>query len=525
MVAEPFADPLSKDFFERAEGPVLVTDQAGVLVQANAKALAASHPLAGLIGTKIDDVTTALPGHRVDHQMSFALGEPVYTIYHLRSTRTTTHVDQLTGLLNRVGVNAEMSTRLSTPGDPGFCLFFLTVKGLSEVNDRLGHSAGDAVIQLVADAVRAALPTALFQGRTENSVFVAAMPRGGTTKEYFGQAEVLRQRIASLTLGDTPVGLSINLGMADVPTVAADVADLRSLIDYCLSLMKTERNRGDVRRFTRKDFAAMTERKALEDDVKRAVKENQFVLFYQLQVDTMSAAIVGAEALVRWRHPTKGILPPSVFIPVLEALGLMREVELYIVSKSIHDLGMLIRQHLLPEGFKLSVNCTPEVFALGNFPNSLFRALDRQHVPHDVFKVEIVESASMEDTGTVHDNFKALRKAGIDIALDDFGTGYSSFSHVTTFDFTQFKLDKSFIDTILTDKKQRQVVTGIINLAHGLGVDIIAEGVETAAQSALLRKLGCNKVQGYLFAKPVSFNEFKDRLAEFKQSPRVAPIQ
>ena len=525
MVAQPFADPLSKDFFERAEGPVLVTDQAGLLVQANAKALTASPGIAAHIGGRAGNVAVLLPGHGIDHHMAFALGESVFTVYHFRSDHPATHLDQLTTFLNRAGVYSEISARLADPRTSGFCFFFLAVDGLAEVNDRFGQEAGDEAIQLVATLMRESLPTSLFLGRTQNNVFVAALPAGGTTQDYFGQADALRQRIGSLTRTGAPLGLSINLGMVDVPTVVSDPVQLRDFVDYCFSLMKREKHRGNVRRFSRKDFAALEEQKSLESDVKRAIRESQFVIFYQLQVDTKGGAAIGAEALVRWRHPSKGIIAPGVFLPVVEALGLTAELESYIVSKSVRDLSMLIREGLLPPHFKLSVNCTPELFARGNFPSSLFNALDRSGVPHSAFKVEIVESASMEDTGTVRENFKALREAGIDIALDDFGTGYSSFSHVTNFDFTQFKLDKSFIDTMLTDTKQLHVVEGIVKLAGSLGVDVIAEGVETAAQAVALRKIGCSKVQGYLFAKPVSLEDFKIRLAEFKQTKKIGPIQ
>jgi EAL domain-containing protein (putative c-di-GMP-specific phosphodiesterase class I) len=240
---------------------------------------------------------------------------------------------------------------------------------------------------------------------------------------------------------------------------------------------------------------------ALERDLQHAVERQQLVVHYQPQVNADTERVVGIEALVRWQHPERGLVPPALFIPVAEKAGLIRQIGDWVLNQALSDCATWSAQGL--PAVPVAVNLSMAQFRDEHLCDTISDALARSGVPAQMLELELTESVAMEDSEFTIATIDSLKKLGVALSIDDFGTGYSSLSYLKRFDIDKLKIDQSFVHDLTVDADDEAIVGAVIQLAHSLGLKTIAEGVETRAQVAFLHGRGCDEFQGYLFSRPV----------------------
>jgi EAL domain-containing protein (putative c-di-GMP-specific phosphodiesterase class I) len=253
--------------------------------------------------------------------------------------------------------------------------------------------------------------------------------------------------------------------------------------------------------------AGALERLLLENALRQGLAEKQFVLHYQPQVDLISGRVVGVEALVRWQHPEMGLIPPAKFIPIAEETGLIAAIGEWVLREACRQNRHWQEARLLSA--PIAVNLSSRQFAMGDLARVIGDALSESGLAASRLEVEITESMLVQDVEKTLSTLKSLKESGVRIAVDDFGTGYSSLSYLKRFPLNRLKIDQSFVRDLTTDRDDQAIASAVINLGHSLGLAVIAEGVETDAQLSILRSLGCNEAQGYLFARPMPVAEME----------------
>jgi len=291
-----------------------------------------------------------------------------------------------------------------------------------------------------------------------------------------------------------------SIGISVYPKDGASFDELFKNADIAMYKAK-ESGRNAFHFFTREMNAGALERLLLENALRQALAEEQFVLYYQPQIDLINGAVVGVEALVRWQHPEMGLIPPTKFIPIAEETGLIAPIGEWVLREACRQNRFWQESRLLSA--PIAVNLSVRQFALGDLLDVIVGALDASALPAGRLEVEITESMLVQDVEKTLSTFSALKARGVRIAVDDFGTGYSSLSYLKRFPLNRLKIDQSFVRDLTTNRDDQAIASAIINLGHSLGLVIIAEGVETEAQLQILRSLGCNEAQGYFFAKPM----------------------
>jgi EAL domain-containing protein (putative c-di-GMP-specific phosphodiesterase class I) len=254
---------------------------------------------------------------------------------------------------------------------------------------------------------------------------------------------------------------------------------------------------------------AASERLRLENGLRMALARREFNLHYQPQVDARDSRIVGAEALLRWRHPTRGPQSPASFIRVLEDSGLIVEVGQWVIEEACRTGARLLAEGRIDiENFSLSVNISPRQFRQSDFVERLLALLHKTRLPPSLLKLEITEGIVIQQLDDTIARMERLREAGVQFAMDDFGTGYSSLTYLKRLPVDSLKIDQSFVRDAPSNSNDAEIVRAIIAMGHSLGLDLVAEGVETPEQLALLTEQGCHLYQGYLFGRPVPLDDF-----------------
>jgi diguanylate cyclase (GGDEF)-like protein len=407
--------------------------------------------------------------------------------------------DGLTGLANRAVLRERMQeglARLQRGGTP-FSLFILDLDLFKAVNDSLGHPVGDELLKVVAQRLSACLretDTVARLGGDEFAVLAAAA--GDQRQAALATAKLLLEAVAApYDIDGHKLDVATSIGIALAPDHGVDVDQLIKSADLALYKAKAE-GRNTCRLFEAAMGAEAHSRRALEIDLRDAFDRGELELHYHPIVDIRATEIVSVEALVRWRHPQRGMIAPGDFIPLAEETGL------------IHSLGeWVLRQACAaaagwPPHIRVAVNLSPVQFRRGNLTDTISAALRDSGLPAERLKLEITESVLMEgnaeNMGTLH----RLRGLGISIVLDDFGTGYSSLSYLRMFPFDQIKIDRSFVSELSSNTDCAAIVSAVAGLGRSLHVATVAEGVETEEQLLLVRAAGCTHAQGFLFGRP-----------------------
>ncbi len=422
--------------------------------------------------------------------------------------------DVLTGLPNRLLFEEQLGRVLHLDPDTfGLCaVLFLDLDNFKLVNDSLGHDAGDLLLCSVARRLEGCLRTSDVVARHKSKWSVAR--HGGdefTVLLYSLQsprdAEVIAERIIlalsePFAIGTHEVAVGASIGIAFGESDHKTAADAIREADTAMYYAKTG-GRSRFRIFDPEMQTVASARLALECDVRHAIKSNQFFLEYQPIVRLASGVVEGFEALCRWQHPRGEKIGPDVFVPVVESLGLIGRLGRTVLELACAD-AIQWNQPLANEtGISVTVNCSSGEFGQPHFKNDLLLALDKAGIDPRMLRIEVTESALMQNPEQARSIISELREIGIRIGIDDFGTGYSSLAYLHRLPLDLLKIDKSFVQNMLQCSETREIVRTIITLAQNLNLDIVAEGVETKDQQQLLFEMGCTHAQGYLYSKSI----------------------
>jgi diguanylate cyclase (GGDEF)-like protein len=411
--------------------------------------------------------------------------------------------DSLTGLPNRETFNQLLHAAIKTAqrDDLKFALLFIDLDRFKVINDSLGHEAGDALLVEIADRLRQNLRSRDIVARLGGDEFVVILEHTAGRRDI---EEIARKLL--LAVGE-PVQLSghecqatTSIGIAMFPADGTDVHTLTKNADMAMYLAK-EDGKNNFRFFTQGAKMQSIERLTLETCLRHALARDQFSLHYQPKVDMATGQVTGVEALLRWTHPERGMLPPAQFIPLAEETGLIVPIGCWVLKEACAQNMAWQRCGLRP--VSMAVNLSPRQFADENLLNDIDEALAASGMSPVLLQIEVTESMMMHNVNRAIKVLDAIQSRGIRIAIDDFGTGYSSMSLMKQFPIDTIKIDRSFVRDLPDDTEDQAIAQAIISMGRALGMTIVAEGVETPEQEAFLRNHGCDEMQGYLFSRPV----------------------
>ncbi|MGA2288280.1 putative bifunctional diguanylate cyclase/phosphodiesterase, partial [Bradyrhizobium sp.] len=412
--------------------------------------------------------------------------------------------DTLTGLANRAVFTErliEASRHLASQGE-GYAVIMLDLDKFKVINDTLGHPAGDRLLVEVAGRLRTAIRKADALARTGGDEFAIILSQAPNPPEI---AIALALRIISsmavpFDLGGQMASVGISIGLALAPEHGFDAEDLLKKADLALYAAKAG-GRNTYRVFQREMLEYFQIQQARESELRDAIEQNQFEVFYQPVIDANTTRLKAFEALVRWRHPTKGLIAPDKFIPLAESTGLIRPLGRWILQQSCKDAASW------PSHIEVAVNISAVQLSDGRLFADVLGVLTQTGLSPHRLELEITETSLLENQDLILATIRQLRNLGITMALDDFGTGYSSINYLINFPFDKIKIDKSFTQGCLSRADCKAVVAAVLALAQGLGIATTAEGVETQEQFDYLRSVGVDFIQGYLFGRPAPVGE------------------
>ena len=373
-------------------------------------------------------------------------------------------------------------------------LAYLDIDRFKDINDTLGHHAGDELIKAVANRLKDFIGESDFLARFGGDEL--AVLRISRTDDAAVLSDMLLKAFStSYSLFGQRIKISASIGLVIAPKHGVNVEELMRKADIALYQAKAE-GRDRAVAFTEEMGQDVEIRRAVELDLREAIEKDQLSLFYQPVVTAATDDVAGVEALLRWQHPTRGNIPPMTFIPIAEEAGLMPGLGAWVLERAFID-------HALWPEFEMAINLSPDQFRHVDL-EQLLKDLVRKHsVDTSKIVLEITESLLLESSPRVHATLKAIKEMGFKIALDDFGTGYSSLTYLRTFTFDKLKIDRSFVTGLPEAQNSRTIVRAIVNLGRTLGMEVVAEGVESEAEAAMMRLFGCTSLQGYFFSRPV----------------------
>ncbi len=389
-------------------------------------------------------------------------------------------------------------------------LLYLDVDNFKNINDSLGHLAGDQLLQEVARRIAHAIADTDAVGRPGGDEFLIILGEADAAAAMHTAQQLLSAIAQPYATAEQPLNITASIGIAVFPRDGEDFDELHKNADIALYKAK-ELGRNRYHFFTQELNSAAMERLTLENALRSALGNGELVLHYQPQVDIDNSRIFGVEALLRWTHPQLGAVPPDRFIPIAEETGLIGTIGEWVMFEACRQTKAWQQAGLPP--ISVAVNASTRQFTLCDMYQTVSRALNETGVAPELLEVEITESLLAQDLETTLEVLRRIKALGVRIAVDDFGTGYSSLAYLKRFPIDKLKIDQSFVRDLETDLDDRAIAAGVINLGHSLGLTVIAEGIETEEQQQLLRGLGCDEAQGYLFSRPLS----ADALAELLQ--------
>jgi diguanylate cyclase (GGDEF)-like protein len=416
------------------------------------------------------------------------------------------NVDVLSGLPNRGRVRQLLgdSLRTATAGNCPCAIMFLDLDGFKPVNDTFGHPKGDAVLRAVAKRLVDEVASDGHVGRMGGDEFAIVISDGQSRKKVEQLADRIIAAIKEPYLIDqTEIRIGVSIGCAFGPIDGATVDDLILKADLALYQAK-DAGRGCARYFSSELQSEQDDRVRLESDLRSAVASGQFHLAYQPLINAKTQKLVGFEALIRWNHPQRGLVPPAVFIPVAEESGLMPTIGEWVIYEACKAAASW------PEPITVALNISPKQISSPALPNIVSDALARFKLPGNRIELEVTEGVFLGDNGSTLDVLKRLRALGVGIALDDFGTGYSSIGYLNKAVFHKLKIDGSFVREAGSRPENVAIIQSIVQLAKSFRMNVTAEGVETAEDFERMRDLGCDTIQGYLFGKPLAYERAND---------------
>jgi diguanylate cyclase len=438
----------------------------------------------------------------------------------LKSEERAQHLaghDTLSGLPNRLRYTEHLTALLARceADGGGLAVLFIDLDKFKEVNDTYGHAAGDQVLvgcaERMANQLRANDVLARFGGDE------FAVIQTGVKSAH--DSELLARRLIdairpAFQIGEAEAYVGASIGVALAPENGTDAAELMRLADIAMYRAKNEgRNRACF--FEQRMDDTLRLRKVIEDDLRHAIARNELELHYQPQVSADGSRIIGIEALVRWRHPQHGVIPPMEFIGIAEERGIIIQLGEWVIRRACLDASKW-------GDITVACNVSAIQFRQTDFVQSVSNALADTNFDPARLELELTESIVMTDADKAEESMMDLRAMGVKLALDDFGTGYSSLIYLRRFAFDKIKLDKSFLDSLEDTGESAILVHSVVHLGRALGLTVTAEGVETAEQQRFLQAVGCHLLQGYLFSRPVTAQQIDEMLAKEDPFGRAA---
>ena len=436
-----------------------------------------------------------------------------------RKLRYQAQHDSLTNLPNRDLLLTRLAEVLSAGAQTGARtgLLVIDLDRFKEVNDTLGHAVGDQLLaQIGPRLLSGTVRTQDLVARLSGDEFAVVLPDIEDTAAVVAVAErVLSALHSPFTLGSVRADIAASIGVALAPDHAEDPAELLRHADTAMYEAKDTAAGVSVFQPHRGDRAPT--RFGLLGELRRALDNDELVVYYQPKVDISTDAACGVEALVRWQHPDRGLLPPGEFVPVIETTALMHRLTEYVLDAALDQASAWSDQgHRIP----VSVNLSARGLHDQALPARVLSALGRHGVPASLLRLEITETAVMHDPDSSLSVLTELAHAGIGLSLDDFGTGYSSMTYLQRLPVTELKVDRSFVTGLTARRADSVLVRSAIDLAHNLGMLVVAEGVEDSETLTELRELGCDIAQGYHLARPMPADKLSAWLAEQTRPPR-----
>ncbi len=434
--------------------------------------------------------------------------------------------DRLTALPNRHRFELELNDAINAARDSGsvVSVVFIDLDGFKIVNDTLGHSAGDSLLSLVSERFIACLKPSDLLARMGGDEF-ALILRG---QQSAAAANAIAQRmLESLSVPFNVVGETVSvgasIGVSQYPTHGSTGGDVLRCADIAMYQSKHS-GKGQILFYDESLATEAQERNILESQLRQALQNSEFRLMYQPQVRCSDNTVVAVEALIRWDHPTRGVVSPLEFIPVAESIGVVNAIGTWVIEESVRQLSVWKDSPM--SGVRVSINIAPSQFQLDGFIDEVLDALERHGVPSNLLELEVTERIVMDDIELVAERLNQLRAAGVRVAIDDFGIGYSSLSYLQDLPLDVLKIDRAFVSRLAEDNGEQSLVKTIQHLATGLGLETVAEGVESIEQKAAVEQLGCNFIQGYLHSRPVAPEQLPEAVRAIQSNPgQLAQVQ
>ncbi|GAP38739.1 putative bifunctional diguanylate cyclase/phosphodiesterase [Piscinibacter sakaiensis] len=410
--------------------------------------------------------------------------------------------DALTGLPNRLLFDDRVSSAVArcTEDRLGLAVLFIDLDGFKPVNDSFGHALGDRVLQSVAQRILGCAGRTDTVARVGGDEFVMLLDADPDTTSAAQVAQRVIDALGTpLAFGEHEVRLSCSIGIAMFPANGPR----EQLLAHADAAMYAAKRAGGAgfAFFEPHMNAGVREQLELQTELRHALQAGgQLELHYQPKIGTRGGRISGVEALLRWRHPTRGLIPPGAFIPVAERFGLIGPLGFWVIEEACRQMRSWLDQGLR---LRTSINLSVHQLRQDDLVPRIQRALQRERLEPTLLTFEITESMAMEDSESTLRVVENLGRIGVKVSIDDFGTGYSSLSYLRQLRTTELKIDRSFVQDLETSADARAIVEAVVRLAHSLGLRVVAEGVETQAQREVLTQLRCDELQGFLFAKPM----------------------
>lgn len=467
---------------------------------------------ARLAGKAVEILALHAAGHEIPVDLSLSMwvedGHPMFGALirdvsdrqaTLRQLEHLAHCDTLTSLPNRNALHAHLSAGIETTP---CSLLLLDLDGFKDVNDTLGHSTGDQLLAAVATRLSDVVQDGML-ARLGGDEFAVLVTGSADPLALDALAESIFAALRSpFHLAGQIIFVGTSIGIATAPRDASTVEQLMSCAD--LALYSAKARGGNVRAFFARSMQDKSEqRRRLNTELRTGFAKQELELWYQPQVALTAAGheLSGVEALLRWRHPERGLLAPDTFIRVLEESSIADDVGRWIIEKACCDLAGWKEAGVSP--LRVAINLFPAQLKAGRLFDVVASSLARMTLSPELFEVEITENTVLRDDNQFTQTLRKLRAAGVSVAFDDFGTGYASLSLLQKYPLTRIKIDRSFVAQIDRSPSDAAIVRALIAMAESLGLAVLAEGVETREQEMVLRQLGCGEAQGFLYGRPM----------------------
>jgi diguanylate cyclase (GGDEF)-like protein/PAS domain S-box-containing protein len=416
--------------------------------------------------------------------------------------------DLLTGLANRSQFRERLEADIKRAARQGhhLAVVLIDLDHFKYVNDSLGHQAGDLLLQFVASRLKSVMGDGDLLARAGGDEFMALLDLSGSPQRVGAIVDVMAKQLsAPFRLFEQDVFVTASLGIAVYPEDGDQHVALIKNADWAMFRAK-DAGRNNIQFFSQNMPSDGPTRLSLEADLRRAIEKDELELHYQAKINIASGRITGAEALLRWRHETRGLIPPDVFIPIAEDSSLIVDIGKWVIDEACRQLAAWRQE--LGRTIQVAINLSAVQLKRKQLSSEILAALAKHGLPGTTLKVEVTETSVVTDPVLAAATLEALQAHGVHVAIDDFGKGYSSLIQLKRLPIDELKIDSSFVREIALDRDDAAIVQAIIGLAHNLDLKVVAEGVETQDQLNFLKNAGCDEAQGYFFSRPIPAAEF-----------------